>query len=133
MEPMREMTIGGLSAATGVNVETIRYYERTRLLPAPPRSPGGRRLYGRADVARLRFVRRSRLLGFTLDEIRRLLALSEGGSRSCAEVRTLALAHLAEVRARIADLRRMEATLAEAASRCGEGEGACPVIEALGD
>lgn len=125
------MSIGGLSAATGVNAETIRYYERTRLLPSPPRSEGGRRVYGPADVARLRFVRRARALGFPLGEVRRLLDLSEGGGRSCEEARAMALAHLAEVRAKIADLRRMEATLAEAAAACGEGASDCPVIEAL--
>ena len=125
------MSIGGLSTATGVNAETIRYYERTRLLPAPPRSAGGRRLYGPEDVARLAFVRRARALGFSLDEVRRLLQLSEGGGRSCPEARALALAHLAEVRAKIADLKRMEATLAQAAAACGEGADACPVIEAL--
>lgn len=124
--------IGELSRRTGVNIETIRYYERIGMLPPPPRSSGGRRVYGPEHVARLRFVRRARELGFTLDEVRRLLELAEGGSRSCEEVQAVALDHLERVRAKIADLRRMEATLDAFAARCSENETPdCPIIEAL--
>jgi MerR family mercuric resistance operon transcriptional regulator len=102
-EPM--MRIGGLSRRTGCNVETIRYYERIGLLPAPPRR-GRYRCYGPEDVGRLGFLRRARELGFTLDEVRALLDLAAGGQSSCAAAREIAAAHLREVRARISDLRR---------------------------
>jgi MerR family mercuric resistance operon transcriptional regulator len=131
MPAPREITIGALAAETGAHLETIRYYERVGVLPAPPRSAAGRRLYGGEHVARLRFVRRARELGFTLDEVRRLLALAEGGGRSCEEVEALAREHLARVREKIADLRRMEETLAHTADRCSAGVASCPIIEAL--
>ena len=75
----RELTIGALSERSGVNIETIRYYERADLLPAPPRTQGGHRIYGGDSLKRLVFIRRSRELGFTLDEIRNLLGLMRGG------------------------------------------------------
>ena len=88
-----------------MNIETIRYYERIKVLPAPPRTANGRRVYGPAETRTLAFIRRSRELGFTLDEIRTLLALSaENGQGACAEVSELATRHLAEVRAKIDDL-----------------------------
>ena len=106
----RTFTIGELSRLTGVNIETVRYYEKVRLLPAPPRTEGGRRVYGPGQVQRLKFIRRSRELGFTLDEIRNLLALVEDG-HACGEVQAAALAHLKTVRRKIADLRRMERSM----------------------
>src|SRR5438067_9141564 len=88
-------SIGVLSRRTGVNIETIRYYERIKMLPAPPRTTSGRRVYGPAETRSLTFIRRSRELGFTLDEIRTLLALSANdGQNTCAEVRRLAASHL---------------------------------------
>jgi MerR family transcriptional regulator, mercuric resistance operon regulatory protein len=134
VQAKRELTIGALSARTRVNIETIRYYERIGVLPPPPRSAGGRRLYGDDHLRRLAFIRRGRELGFTLDEIRALLRLAGGGggAHGCVEARALALEHLARVRARIADLRRAERTLADTAARCRNGEGpACPIVEAL--
>jgi MerR family mercuric resistance operon transcriptional regulator len=128
------LSIGELSRRTGVNIETIRYYERIELLPAPPRTAGGRRVYGPGDRHALAFVRRARELGFTLDEIRALLALSAvvGAREACAEVRDLAAAHLAEIRGKIADLRAMERVLANAVRRCDAGEApGCPVLDAL--
>src|SRR4029077_4800893 len=93
------LSIGELSRRTKVKIETIRYYERIEMLPAPPRTASGRRVYGHAETRTLAFLRRSRELGVPLDEIRALLALSgEGGRESCAEVRELAAAHLAEIR-----------------------------------
>jgi len=130
MTPGHGVTIGTLAARAGVKVETIRYYERAGLLPAPPRSAGGYRIYGRGHLRRLAFIRRGRSLGFPLEEIRVLLRLAEGGG-ACSEVRALAEGHLAQVRAKIADLRRMERTLARTAARCGGGAPACPVVEAL--
>lgn len=127
------LPIGELSRRTGVNIETIRYYERITLLPPPPRTESGRRVYAAGAVGTLTFIRRSRELGFTLDEIRALLALSnDAGKNTCAEARGLAARHLAEVRAKIADLRAMARVLAEAVRRCDAGEmPGCPVIDAL--
>jgi MerR family mercuric resistance operon transcriptional regulator len=123
--------IGELSRRTGCNIETIRYYERIGLMPAPPRR-GRYRSYGPEDVGRLGFVRRARELGFTLDEVRALLGLAAGGQASCAEARDLAGAHLKDVRTRIADLKRMERVLAETVRACDAGDDACcPLIAAL--
>jgi MerR family transcriptional regulator, mercuric resistance operon regulatory protein len=129
-----EIQIGELSRQTGCNVETIRYYERVGLLPRPARTAARYRLYDPADVRRLVFVRRARELGFTLDEIRALLALSanNNGKDTCAAVRQVAAAHLADVRAKIADLRAMGRVLSDAVRRCDTGElPGCPLIETL--
>jgi MerR family mercuric resistance operon transcriptional regulator len=127
------ISIGELSRRSGVNIETIRYYERIGMMPHPPRTASGRRLYRVMEGRTLSFIRRARELGFTLDEIRTLLALADqGGHQVCVEVRDLAARHLADVRAKIADLRGMEAILAEAVHRCDEGEPTdCPLIGAL--
>lgn len=126
------MRIGELSAASGCHVETIRYYERVGLLPAPPRSGSGYRTYAAADVQRLRFVVRARELGFGLDEIRDLLALSENASLSCAEVDRLAQAHLLEIRQRVRELDRMARELAQTIAGCRGGQRAqCAILDAL--
>lgn len=127
------LSIGELSRRTGVHIETIRYYERIKMLPAPSRTASGRRVYGPAETRSLAFIRRSRELGFTLDEIRTLLALSaENGQEACAEVRELAAGHLADVRAKVADLRAMERVLVDAVRRCDAGEApGCPLIDSL--
>lgn len=126
------LTIGVLSKQTRVNIETIRFYERAGILPKPPRSVGGHRIYGQDQLMRLNFVRRSRELGFSLDEIRGLLQLVDGGRYTCAEVKTITLDHLADVRRKVADLRRLERTLASVAGKCRGGKVPdCPVIEAL--
>lgn len=123
--------IGELSRRTNCNIETIRYYERIGILPVPPRR-GRYRSYGAQDVGRLGFVRRARELGFTLDEVRALLGLAAGGQAACAEVRILAASHLRGVRARIADLRRMEQVLAESVRACDAGHDPdCPLIQTL--
>jgi MerR family mercuric resistance operon transcriptional regulator len=128
------LTIGALSKRTGVNIETIRFYERVGILPKPPRSAGGHRIYGQDQLMRLGFVRRSRQLGFSLDEVRGLLQLVDGGRYTCAEVKAITLDHLADIRRKIADLRRLERTLADVASKCRGGRVPdCPVIEALFD
>lgn len=124
--------IGELSRRTGCNIETIRYYERIGLLPAPARSAGRYRVYQTKDVRRLAFIRRARELGFTLDAVRALLALSDDGCAACPEARQLAAGHLAEVRAKIAGLRAMERILADAVRRCAAGElPGYPIIDAL--
>lgn len=128
------LPIGALSRRTGVNIETVRYYERVGLLPPPARSEGGHRLYGGGHLMRLNFVRRARDLGFTLNEIRGLLELAEKRDRPCAEAREVAVGHLSDVTAKIADLRTMERVLADMVARCAEGSTPeCPLIEALFD
>jgi MerR family transcriptional regulator, mercuric resistance operon regulatory protein len=97
------LKIGALSKQADCNIETIRYYERIRLLPVPPRTHGGYRLYGLEHLKRLNFIRRARELGFTLNEVRALLKLADDRSQSCGEVRALATAHLDDVCAKIAE------------------------------
>jgi MerR family mercuric resistance operon transcriptional regulator len=127
------VSIGELSRRTGVNIETIRYFERVKVLPAPPRTASGRRVYGPVETRTLAFIRRARELGFTLDEVRALSALSEHDDRAaCAEVRQLAADHLAQVKAKIADLRAMGRVLSDAVRRCDAGElPGCPLIDVL--
>jgi len=125
-------SIGVLSRRTGCKVETIRYYERIGLLPAPSRSAGGHRLYGEDHLKRLTFIRRGRELGFSLDDIRGLLGLVDGGAYTCAEVKAVTLEHLGEVRRKLADLRRLERVLKGMAAECeGGAVPDCPVIDAL--
>ena len=124
-------TIGQVAARTGSNIETIRYYERIGLLPEASRR-GRYRCYDAADIARLGFVRRSRELGFSIKEVRALLDLASGGHASCAEARELAAVHLADVRSRVADLRRMESALAKTVRACDAGDdSSCPLIDTL--
>ena len=128
------LAIGALSQHSEVNIETIRFYERIGILPKPPRSAAGRRVYGQDHLKRLSFVRRSRELGFSLDKVRGLLKLVDGGRYTCAEVRAITLDHLADVRRKIADLRRLEQTLADVAAKCRGGKvPKCPVVDALFD
>ncbi|MDZ7748461.1 MAG: helix-turn-helix domain-containing protein [Halofilum sp. (in: g-proteobacteria)] len=126
------MRIGELAQATDCQVVTIRYYERAGVLPPPARSANNYRVYDRAHLQRLRFVRRTRELGFSLDEVRTLLGLVDGGDYTCDDMRRVAQGHLEEVRARLQDLRRMEATLAELVGRCtGGATPDCSMLEAL--
>lgn len=130
----RPFRIGWLSHQSGVNIETIRYYEREGLLAKPPRTKGGYRSYGPQDARRLGFVRRTRDLGFSLDEVRRLLSLADQKSRSCRSVHALATAHLSDIRAKIADLAKMEAVLEAMVQKCAEGTlPNCPLLDALSD
>lgn len=129
-----QYAIGVLSRRTGVNIETVRYYERIGLMPAPARSEGGHRLYGGGHLLRLNFVRRARDLGFTLDEVRALLDLAESRDLPCAEALDVAARHLEDVRTKIAGLRKMETVLAEMVARCAHGSTPdCPILEALFD
>jgi MerR family mercuric resistance operon transcriptional regulator len=129
---MQRLTRGEVSKRIGCNIETVRYYERIGLLPPPPRSKGGHRIYHRDHLKRLNFICRSRELGFTLKQVRGLLRLVDGGSYTCAEVKALTLDHVAEVRRKVADLRRMERVLKEMAAQCDGGEvPQCPIIDAL--
>ena len=129
---MTNRTIGKISASSGVNIETIRYYERIGILPAPPRSEGGHRLYDEEHLKRLSFVRRCRELGFSLDDVRALFRLVDGGDFTCDEVKAMTLDHLGGARRRITDLRTMERTLDDMAARCDGGEVPdCAIIDAL--
>ncbi len=126
------MTIGTLSRRTGCKVVTIRYYERIGMLPAPPRSEGGYRLYDDDHLKRLQFIRRCRALGFTLAQVRGLLELVDTGAYTCGEVQAITLAHLQEVRAKIADLQQLEQVLEGMASQCDGGTlPDCPIVEVL--
>lgn len=128
------LTVGKLAAAAGIHLETVRYYERIGLMPLPARTESGYRSYDLHHVRRLSFIRRARELGFGIEEIRALLALAEPGHASCAEVRTLTLAHLDEVRAKIADLHRLEDILSRTVERCsGDMTPACPVLDMLAE
>lgn len=127
-------TIGALSERTGVNIETIRYYERIGLLPAPPRSSGRHRLYGEPYRRRLTFIRRARELGFSLEEVRALLGLGGAHDLTCREVSTLTRQHIEAIRAKIRDLKKLERTLSDLAARCqGDDVPECPILETLGN
>ena len=128
---MQEMTIGQLAEAAEVNIETVRYYHRRGLLPAPPRPAGGIRRYPTAVLTRLRFIRRSQLLGFSLDEVEALLSLHDG--QVCNSARAIAEHKLVDVRQRIQDLSMLEAALATLVQRCSTSKGkvSCPLIDTL--
>ena len=129
---VERLTTGVLSKRTGCNIETIRYYERIGLMPPPPRTEGGHRDYDEGHLRRLAFVRRGRQLGFTLDQIRGLLKLVDGGDFTCGEVQRITLSHMEDVRAKIADLRKMERVLKEMAAQCAGGDvPECPVIDVM--
>ena len=134
--PEIDIAVGEFSRRTGCNIETIRYYERIGLLPKPRREKGGRfRRYDRDDVARLRFIRRARQLGFTLDEVRGLLRLARrDGEEVRTEARGIAAAHVAGIRAKIADLQAMDRVLTDAICECDGGQRPrCPLIEVLSE
>ena len=123
--------IGAASAMSGVNIETIRYYEREGIVPRAERTPSGRRLYGDADIARLRFIRRCRDLGFSIPDIRTLLDLSAGSDAPCADVKALGERHLDGIRRRLGELGKLERALAELVRRCDAGRTDCPMLERL--
>jgi MerR family transcriptional regulator, mercuric resistance operon regulatory protein len=128
----KSVLIGTLAERTGVNIETIRYYERVALLPSPRRSDGGHRIYEQEHIQRLNFVRRSRELGFPLDDIRALLTLVDTGNSDCSAAREIALRHLAEVHGKIRSLKRLERALKTMTNACQPGkQSSCPIIEAL--
>jgi MerR family mercuric resistance operon transcriptional regulator len=123
--------IGELSRRAGVKVETIRYYERMRLMPRPLRSPGGHRLYGPDDLRTIKFIKRSRELGFGLEDIRELLALRSARG-SCADVKALADRHLLDVRSKMRVLMELEKVLSTLVSRCpGDAMTDCPLLNVL--
>ena len=127
--------IGALAERTGVKVETIRYYEQVGLLPQPERSEGNQRRYGPRHVERLAFIKHARDLGFAVDAIRTLLKLSDNPAMACDEAHAISVAHLDEVRHKIARLRSLEKELERIAATCSGGVAACDcaIIEALAD
>jgi MerR family mercuric resistance operon transcriptional regulator len=126
------MPIGPLSRLSGVNIETIRYYERIKMLPAPRRTASGRRVYGGTELRILAFIRRSRELGFSLNEIRALLRLGAPGKASCGEVKAIATHHLKDIRAKLSDLKKLEWLLARTIARwAGNKAPNCPVLDIL--
>ena len=125
-------SIGELAQQTSTKVETIRYYEQIGLLPAPARTGGNYRAYARGHLERLSFIRRGRDLGFSLDEVRELLRLSDDRGQSCADVDRIARLHLAEVERKLSDLRALQTELRQMLDRCQHGTIAdCRIIEAL--
>lgn len=128
-----EMTIGELAKAAGVNVETVRYYHRRGLLAAPERPTGGIRRYPREALTRLRFVKRSQALGFSLDDVEALLSLDDG--QACSAARAIGEHKLADIRQRVRDLRTLEKALKALVDRCGvtRGRVKCPLIETLAE
>ena len=125
------LTIGRLARAAGVNVETVRYYQRRGLVDEPKRALSSVRRYGAESVDRIRFIRRAQELGFTLEEVKNLLALEDG--RSCKATHDLAVTKLAKVKTRLEDLNRMRRTLEELISQCEVSRGriSCPIIASL--
>jgi MerR family mercuric resistance operon transcriptional regulator len=124
--------IGTLAQRSGAHVETIRYYERIGLLPRPPRSSAGRRVYGPKDLRTLTFIRRARELGFKLEDIRMMLELGGPDGAKCRDVREIAVRHLEDVRSKLEDLRKLEKVLAASVAECsGSTTTRCAVIDML--
>lgn len=124
--------IGELSNKTGIHIETIRYYERLKLIPKPGRSGAGHRVYSDHHLKRLSFIRRCRELDFSLDEIRYLLQAAEDDNPSCAEVEKFSKKHLSLIQSKIKDLRAMEKTLKTLLGECqGNRAPGCPLIDVL--
>lgn len=130
----RALKRGELAKRTGCHLETIRYYETAALMPEPERTDAGHRVYDQDQERRLKFILRARELGFTIDEVRSLLNLSDGGQLTCGEVYELTSAHISEIRRKIGDLRKLEKTLTQVSAQCERGRAPkCPVIDALYD
>ena len=124
-------TIGALAEAAGVNVETIRFYQRKGLMPEPEKPSGSIRRYGAAELARVRFIKSAQRLGFSLEEVGELLKLEDGAR--CSEARQLAEQKLVDVRQKLSDLQRIESVLAGLVARCSavRGRVSCPLIASL--
>ena len=131
---MTRISIGELSRRSGVNIETIRYFEKVGTIAAPPRTEGGHRVYDEDHVRALGFIRRARELGFSPDEVRAILNLGGPGRACCGEVREIAAHHLKEVRTKMADLADIERLLASTIEQCSGGSDSdCAVIDMIED
>lgn len=128
------LTRGRMAALSGCNAETIRYYERIGLMPDPGRTAAGYRIYEESHLKRISFIRRLRSLGFTLDEIRRFLALVDAEAYTCKEVLAISREHIDVIRAKISDLERMKNSLEELVEQCtGDEVPNCPIVDQLYD
>lgn len=128
----RGYAIGQMSKQTGVHIETIRYYERINIMPKPDRTAGGNRQYDENQLKRLFFIRRSRELGFSIQEIRALLVMVDRDDFSCSEVHELTVGHLASVQEKITSLKKLEKALAAMAAECSRGDvPGCPILDTL--
>jgi MerR family transcriptional regulator, mercuric resistance operon regulatory protein len=128
----KSLTIGGLSKKTGVNIETIRYYEKIGVLPHPQRTQGGNRIYDESQIKRLKFVRRSRELGFSLDEIREMLRLVDEKDFTCAEIASISQHHLDDIKLKINDLQKIERHMKDMLSQCSrEKVPDCAILDIL--
>ncbi len=126
------LSIGQLAGRAGCKIETIRYYERIGLMPSPPRTAAGRRVYSTEHARRLMFIRRCRELGFSIEEIRMLLSLVDEGRYRCAEIQALTVEHIRNIQNKITDLKKLEKTLVQIAAQCqGDDIPDCPIIDAL--
>ena len=129
-----DLTIGDMAEAGGCKVQTVRYYEEIGILPKPRRSAGNQRLYAPEHVERIRFICHSRDLGFSLDQIRELLALSDDANQSCEKVDAIARAHLDDVERKIARLEGLRRELSRMVTDCAGGKvGQCRIIGTLSD
>ncbi|MGF6274635.1 Cu(I)-responsive transcriptional regulator [Massilia sp. UYP11] len=132
MQQPQALTIGDAARASSVSAKMIRHYESIGLLKAPRRTEAGYRLYSEQDVRTLQFIHRGRALGFSLDQIRDLLALWEDKHRASADVRAMALAHIAELDRKIAEMEAMRRTLESLAASChGDARSECPILDDL--
>jgi MerR family copper efflux transcriptional regulator len=128
------MNIGQAATATGISAKMIRYYESINLIPPGRRSDSGYRIYGDNDLHALRFVKRARTLGFSLEQIRELLSLWQNKERASADVKTIAMGHVAELNQRITELTEMRDTLQTLAACChGDNRPDCPILQSLAD
>lgn len=128
----RSYPIGAMSRETGVNIETIRYYERIALMPKPDRTSGGNRQYTHDHLKRLAFIKRSRELGFSIEEIRAMLTMVDKEGVTCGEVHAMTMEHLDSVKEKIRHLKKLERALSGMAEECAKGDVPdCPIIETL--
>ncbi|MCF4098431.1 MerR family transcriptional regulator [Maritalea mediterranea] len=128
----KAFSIGEVSRATDVNIETIRYYERIGLMPAPDRTAGGNRQYSLEQKRQLSFIKRARNLGFSIDQIRSLLIMADENEMTCRQVSALTATHLADVQDKIKELKRLESKLQSLHQKCQSNNAPdCPMIEDL--
>jgi MerR family transcriptional regulator, copper efflux regulator len=129
MNASSPLSIGVLARQTGCTVPTIRYYEQIGLLPAGPRTEGGRRVYGDATVRRLTFIRRCRDFGFSIEQVRDLVGLVDEPDRPCLEVRNVAATHLAQLREKLAELQALERSMSAFVCSCDEACAGGPAVD----